>query len=80
MASKCNACRTNDRVWTWQPFGPDESILCFTTLGSHYRGFPAIGICATCKDDVIKGNPGVIFLYKNQAYYALDHTIEEAPF
>jgi hypothetical protein len=80
MPSKCQNCRTNDTVWAWQPFGPDETIYCFTTLGSHYRGFPAIGICDDCRNDVLNGMPGVLFTYKKVGYCALDGKITESPF
>ena len=80
MASKCNSCKQNDTVWAWQPFGPDESIYCFTALGHHYRGFPAVGICDDCKETVLAGIPGVIFTYKNKGYYALAGEVKEAPF
>ena len=80
MTTKCQACRTNDRVWTWQPFGPDETTLCFTTLGSHYRGFPAIGICDTCRTRVINGRPALLFTYKNTNYFSLNGEIKEGPF
>ena len=78
--SKCRSCKTNESVHTWQPFGPDDSILCFTRPGYHYRGFPAIGICEDCKNNVENGNPGVIFTYKKTGYYALDHQVKETPF
>jgi len=78
--SKCQACGLKDSVWAWQPFGPDESILCFTTEGCHYRGFPVIKICDDCKRDIVKGNPGVVFTYKHQGYFALDGEVKESPF
>jgi hypothetical protein len=47
-----------------QPFGPDEQIV-FTTPGSHYRGFPAIGVCDSCKQNIQAGR-GATFRYRGQ--------------
>lgn len=65
---------------TWQPFGPDDKIASFTTIGSHYRGFAAIPICDTCKTAVETGTPGVIFTHKRIGYIALNGEIKETPF
>lgn len=55
--AKCTAVECRDfAVWGWQPFGPDfDNRLTFTTLGSHYRGFPVIKVCDECKRKIEDG-------------------------
>ena len=70
---KCAICKGKsseraDREWTWQPFGPDESPLCFTLPGSHYRGFPAIPVCGFCQREKIEMGEVVFFRYKGVEY------------
>jgi hypothetical protein len=47
---KCAMCGLKrECAWTWQPFGPGDDPNCFVAPGSHYRGFPALPCCETCK-------------------------------
>ena len=80
MDRKCLCCGEEEAIWAWQPFGPGEDIMCFSGLGSHYRGFPVIAVGDDCKQDVEDGRPGVIFTYKRVGYVALDGRLEETPF
>ena len=64
---KCQICKTHKSEWSWQPFGPDESPLSFTTPGSHYRGFTVVKICDACKQNLESGKP-VEFIHKNEHY------------
>ena len=62
---KCQICKQKERDWSWQPFGPDESALTFALPGSHYRGFPVIGVCDWCKAK-IERKEAVSFQYRGQ--------------
>jgi hypothetical protein len=53
----CQVCNTNNAEWAWQPFGPSDKADTFTTLGSHYRGFPVVKICDECKETAKSGSP-----------------------
>lgn len=64
---KCAICKTNDTIWTWQPFGPDTGLDCFTAPGYHYRGFPAIHCCDKCKREFQAGKSGS-FEYRGALY------------
>jgi hypothetical protein len=83
--SKCAICHTQPIDMTWQPCGPDQSPACFVTPGSHYRGFPAIGVCAACKTRIEAAltqdtAPDVAFVYKGQPYMATITGIVASPF
>ncbi len=64
--TKCAVCKTAEREWTWQPWGPGEGHV-FTTPGSHYRGFAAIPVCDACKERIEAG-AAVTFTYKRQQF------------
>ena len=53
--TKCAVCNVNEAEFAWQPLGPGENADVFTTLGSHYRGFPVVKICDKCRTDVKRG-------------------------
>ena len=58
MRTTCQTCNINEAIWAWHPFGPaDDDDHCFTTLGSHYRGFPIVKVCDECKRDIENGSP-----------------------
>lgn len=64
--AECEVCRAQGAAWAWQPFGPDEDAKsAFSTLGSHYRGFPVVKVCDECKEKVQAGQT-VSFTYKGQ--------------
>jgi len=64
---KCAACLSTPATWTMQPFGPDDERITFTLPGSHYRGFPAIGVCDACKQ-LVQAGQRVAFVYKHVYY------------
>lgn len=67
----CQLCR-NPKIsaaWAWQPFGPKDSVICFTPVGSHYAGFPAIKICDDCYQDIIHSPDGVYRVNGRHSYY-----------
>jgi hypothetical protein len=64
--AKCKTCNTDEPIWAWQPFGPDDKGIT-ALLGSHYRGFPVIPICNQCKSDADAGIP-LEFIYKKERY------------
>jgi hypothetical protein len=64
--SKCAVCKTQERTWTWQPWGPGEGSV-FTLPGSHYRGFAAIPVCDGCKQDIDAGQ-SVTFTYRRHQH------------
>ena len=51
---KCKVCKHAEAEWAWQPWGPGNSHLSFTVLGSHYRGFPVVKVCDFCKREAIE--------------------------
>ena len=55
--AKCAICGNKKEGWTWQPFGPEEGLNCFTAPGHHYRGFPALHCCDECKQAIQRGDP-----------------------
>jgi hypothetical protein len=65
----CQSCKTRgtEAQYAWQPLGPDEKATSFMALGSHYRGFPVIKICGTCKHRIEQGQP-VYFAVKSQQW------------
>lgn len=65
---KCSICKTEEITWTFQPLGPGEDAkTAFVLPGSHYRGFPAIGVCYACKAN-IEGGEEVQYTYKGRQY------------
>lgn len=64
---KCQICKQQEQDWTWQPFGPNETAICFVTPGNHYRGFTAVGCCDACKDRIEAGE-AVTFKYCGSSY------------
>ena len=64
----CQHCHQYSAEWAWQPFGPDDSILSFTLLGSHYRGFPVLKVCDNCKLTV--ESEVMFFSYRGHDYIA----------
>jgi hypothetical protein len=73
---KCHACHQEEAQWAWQPFGPDETPESFQLLGSHYRGFPVVKVCSTCKSAFQTGDFVVRFTYKGHRFVAKDHTVQ----
>lgn len=64
---KCQSCKVQTATWSWQPFGPDALGTTFTTPGSHYRGFPVVKVCESCKEAVLQNHP-VNFSYQGNLY------------
>lgn len=83
--NKCAICHAKPIDMTWQPCGPDESTTCFVTPGSHFRGFPAIGVCADCRDQITAAlttpnAPDVAFIWKGSPYMATITGVVACPF
>ena len=75
---RCQVCKAREAVYSWQPFGPDDNArAAFTTLGSHYRGFPAIKTCLVCHDEIQAGIPQR-FIYRSVEFEYRDGDIERA--
>lgn len=74
----CAVCHTKGSAdWAWQPFGPDESVLCFALAGSHYRGFPVVPVCNQCKKLLERkpdGHP-IVFTYQGLGYALIDNQV-----
>src|SRR5438874_46670 len=76
--SKCQCCHEQEASYAWQPFGPSEdNVATFTLLGNHYRGFPAIKVCYSCKSAFETGDFPVRFTYKNFHYIGQNHEVRE---
>lgn len=77
---KCNCCiyqtTDNQAVWAWQPFGPGGVADTFTTLGSHYRGYPVVKVCDGCKKKLQSGE-SVKFSHKRRHYVIFRGLINE---
>ena len=73
---KCHACHQGGAGWAWQPFGPDTTPDSFQLLGSHYRGFPVIKVCSSCKSAFQTGDFVVRFTCKGHRFVARDHTVQ----
>lgn len=73
---KCHACHQEEAQWAWQPFGPDTTPDSFPLLGSHYRDFPVVKVCSTCKSAFQTGDFVVRFTYKGHRFIARDHTVQ----
>lgn len=80
---KCSVCKSETAIFSWQPFGPDESPLHFTTLGAHYRGFPIIKVCNSCHTKIANAvvRPelygGFEFSYRRTSYVLIGKEIKE---
>lgn len=66
--TKCRICGARSD-WSWQPFGPDAEAprAGFTAPGWHYRGFPIVPVCESCKRDIEHDMP-VAFTLKGWRY------------
>lgn len=67
---KCQACERKQYpvTWAWQPFGPDDDIeQSFVLPGSHYRGFPVIKLCTSCKY-AVQHEHKLSFSYRGNTY------------
>jgi hypothetical protein len=73
---KCHACHEEEAHWAWQPFGPDKTPESFQLLGSHYRGFPVVKVCSSCKSAFQTGDFVVRFTYKGYRFIATDHQVQ----
>ena len=63
----------NEKIWAWQPFGPDASPLCFMVAGSHYRGWPVIKVTNDEKEQIERGER---FTFKyNYTQYVFENGI-----
>ena len=49
-APTCQICKAGEALWAMQYVG--EAAPTFTTLGSHYRGFPVTKVCDGCKAEM----------------------------
>lgn len=75
---KCQCCKEQQAEWAWQPFGPSEDTkTAFVLPGNHYRGFPVIKVCYTCKSAFETGDFPVFFEYKGYKYVGKDHKVVE---
>lgn len=74
---KCQACKEQVAEWAWQPFGPSESPDSFALLGSHYRGFPVVKVCGSCKSAFQSGDVQVFFSYKGHQFVGENHRVRE---
>jgi len=53
-ARACDQCKERPAEWALQYVASDTPT--FSTLGSHYRGFPIVArLCEKCKDAMQKG-------------------------
>jgi hypothetical protein len=66
--TKCRICGAVAN-WSWQPFGPaaEAPRSGFTRSGWHYRGFPVVPVCESCKRD-IEHDVSVAFAWRGQHY------------
>jgi hypothetical protein len=67
--NKCRVCKEQMIQWAWQPLGPGKDNDTFMLPGHHYRGFPVLGICDSCKQNIARGGE-VKYTYKGQQYIA----------
>lgn len=75
VGPKCES----DAESAWQPFGPDDRVLCFTDLGAHYRGFPVVKCCESHRLSMGQGT-AQNFKYKGQWYLAIPKTNTVQPY
>lgn len=75
---KCQICRHKEAINAWQPFGPGPTPKTFTVLGHHYRGFPVIKVCESCKNDLKAGIP-CDFELKGKRYIGTTEGVIEIP-
>lgn len=74
---KCQACKEQEAEWSWQPWGPDTTPDSFALLGHHYRGFPIIKVCDSCKTDFQRGDFKVRIEFRGHKYIAEHHQVRE---
>ena len=75
---KCEICRTNDASTSWQPFGPATTADSFAAIGRHAPDYPAITICAPCRQRFQQGET-FSFTYRRFAYRACEGRVELLP-
>jgi hypothetical protein len=66
----------SEKIWAWQPFGPDDGVGSFTIAGSHYRGFPVIKVTDEQKRRIEASNL-FEFKFKGVHYVAIYGRIEK---
>lgn len=78
---KCQILGGNHQAtWAWQPFGVADNVReTFTTLGSHYRGFPVIKVSDAAKR-LIQTGETVNFTYSKRLYTVIGNQISEITF
>lgn len=74
---KCQICKEQEVAYAWQPFGPNETPDSYTLIGSHYRGFPVIKACSSCKMAFQSGDFPVKFEYQGHHFVGENHRIKE---
>ncbi len=67
MARACAVCHNNLSEWIWQPLGPGEGCKVFTLPGSHYRGFPTVPVCNSCRLRILDG-ASAPFVHRHVVY------------
>ena len=75
---QCQICACDPAEIAWQPLGPGSDANTFTTLGSHYRGFPVIKICFTCQSNIKVGIPAQ-FTINDQTFIGTAEKVYEVP-
>lgn len=66
----------DNKIWAWQPFGPDESIMSFSLAGNHYRGFPVVKVTDEEKQQIERGERFEFTFKKTR--YILDNNVISA--
>lgn len=52
--AKCHVCHVREAIYALQYIASDDPT--FSTLGSHYRGFPVVAkVCGECADSIRDG-------------------------
>lgn len=83
---KCQCCKQEYAVDAWQPFGPSETVDCFTGIGSHYRGFPVIKVCDACHTKISQAvhesdkYGGFHFTYSDIPFVVVKNEVTKSPF
>jgi len=83
--STCYVCHEHEAIYAWQPFGPGDDYNCFTSPGSHYRGFPVIKVCDDCRTRILATLTDpfanqVVFNCQHNGYYVHNGQLKEMPF
>lgn len=76
---KCAICKKEPRSYLWQPCGPAETFDLFMFPGWHYRGFPAIACCDTCRATIQANQTSVTFTYRKTKWQFAQGKITPAP-